>query len=471
MEHSTEPTTGALHQDRLFASEPNERAIARQLYNQIKSLPLVCPHGHTDPQWFAANRHFNDPTELLVLPDHYVLRMLFSHGVSPEQLGLNDPDADRRVIWRLFAAHYYLFRGTPTRLWMDQTFIELFGITRPLNTTNADYFYDHICDCLAQEAYRPRALYERFNIEVIATTEAPNDPLKHHQTIQESGWSGRVISTYRPDPLVDPDYEGFSQNLDQFGELTGEDTHSWQGYLNAHRQRREYFKHMGATSTDHGHPTAQTGDLSPAEAQALFNRIRSGRTNAKERELFRAQMLTEMATMSIEDGMVMQLHPGSFRNHNASVFERFGRDKGFDIPHRVSYVSALKPLLDRHGMNTRLSLILFTLDESTYSRELAPLAGVYPSIKLGPAWWFFDSPGGMLRYRELVTETAGFYNCVGFNDDTRALPSIAARHDVSRRVDCAYLAGLVTRHLLSEDEAHQVAEDLAYKLAKKSYKL
>ena len=462
--------------DRLLPAEPATRAVARRLYHAVRHLPIISPHGHTDPRWFAEDRHFPDPAQLLVVPDHYVFRMLHSQGVRLEDLGVPRCDGgpvetDPREIWRRFAAHWYLFRGTPTRLWLDQTFQDLFGLDVRLSVETADETYDAIAACLARDEFRPRALFERFNIEVIATTESPLDDLKWHAMIRASGWSGRVITAYRPDPIVDPDFEGFSENLDRLGDVTGEDTRSWRGYLAAHRARRAVFKSFGATATDHGHPTAATANLDPAEAERLFDRIVSGRSEAADAELFRAQMLTEMARMSLDDGLVMQIHPGSFRNHDAAVFARFGRDKGADMPVPTGYVAALKPLLDAFGAERDLSVILFTLDETAYSRELAPLAGHYPCLKLGPAWWFFDSPEGMRRYRELVTETAGFYNTVGFNDDTRAFPSIPARHDVSRRVDCGYLANLVVTHRLDEDEAHEVAHDLAFRLAKEAYRL
>ena len=306
---------------------------------------------------------------------------------------------------------------------------------------------------------------------MIATTESPLDDLRHHKAIRESGWKGRVVTAYRPDPVVDPDFAGFRDNVEALGALAGTDVSTFAGYLEAHRIRRAVFKAHGATSTDHGHPTAATADLSPVEAEALYHRVRAGGVSAAEAELFRAQMLTEMAAMSLDDGLVMQIHPGSFRNHNARLMARFGRDKGADIPTATNYVEALKPLLDRFGNERALTVILFTLDETAYSRELAPLAGHYPALRLGPAWWFYDSPEGMRRYRELVTETAGFCNTVGFNDDTRAFPSIPARHDVARRVDCAYLAELVVTHRLDEDEAAEVAHDLAYRLAKDAYRL
>jgi glucuronate isomerase len=465
-----------LDEDRLFDAEPQARAVARSLYFGIKDLPLVSPHGHTDPRWYAENAAFPDPAQLLIVPDHYIFRMLCSQGVRLQDLGVPTTDGsavetDSRTIWRRFAEHYFLFRGTPTRLWLDHTLATLFGIEERLAPANADAIYDRISELLARDDYRPRALFERFNIEVISTTDSALDDLHWHQAVRDSGWSGRVIPTYRPDAVVDPDFEGFSANLDRLGEITGFDTGHFPGYLDAHRQRRAYFKSFGATASDHGHPTADTASLSPKEAGMLFDKVRTGHADLRERALFRAQMLTEMARMSVDDGLVLQIHPGSWRNHSPAMMQQFGRDKGFDIPTRTDYVAGLKPLLDNVGMEPGLTVVLFTLDETSYSRELAPLAGVYPALRLGPPWWFHDSPEGMRRFRELATETAGFYNTVGFNDDTRAFPSIPARHDVARRVDCAFLARLVTEHRLGEDEAHEVAHDLAYALAKRAYKL
>ncbi|MBR2690240.1 MAG: glucuronate isomerase [Aquamicrobium sp.] len=462
--------------DLLFPAEPSVRGIARQLYDLVKSLPIVSPHGHTDPRWYALNEPFSDPAQLLIVPDHYVFRMLFSQGIRLEDLGVPTLDgapveADGRKIWRLFAENYFLFRGTPTRLWFDYVLSDLFGISEPLTANNADRHYDAIAHCLQRQEFRPRALFERFNIEVIATTDGALDDLAWHRQIRDSGWLGRVATAYRPDAVVDPDFESFAANLDRLGEITGCDTGNWAGYLDAHRQRRAYFKSYGATSTDHGHATAETANLSPAAAQELFNRIRAGSSDEREHRLFRAQMLTEMARMSLDDGLVLQIHPGSWRNHSPAMLQRFGRDKGFDIPTRTDYVAALKPLLDAVGLERDLSVIVFTLDETSYARELAPLAGVYPALKLGPAWWFHDSPEGMRRFREMTTETAGFYNTVGFNDDTRAFPSIPARHDLARRVDCAFLARLVSEHRLREDEARELAPELAYTLAKRAYRL
>ena len=460
-----------LHADRLFPTDRDVRAIARRLYEAVADLPIISPHGHTDPRWWATDDLFGNATELLLHPDHYVFRMLYSQGVPLEALGIRNPDADPRESWRLFAERYHLFRGTPTRMWLDWVFSATFGIDALLSAETSDQYYDHITAALATDAFRPRALFERYNIEMIATTDSPLDDLRHHQAIRDSGWNGRVITAYRPDPVVDPDFEGFHKNLALLGQLTGEDYFNWQGYLNAHRKRRAFFASMGATSTDHGHPTAQTADLSIQEAEALFKRVTSAHVTPEDAELFRAQMLTEMARMSIDDGLVMQIHPGAFRNHNPMLFERFGRDKGADIPTHTGYVEQLRPLLARFGNHADLTIILFTLDESTYARELAPLAGHYPALKLGPAWWFHDSPEGMRRFRTNMTETAGFYNTVGFNDDTRAFLSIPARHDVARRIDCGFLAQLVAEHRMEEWEAAELAVDLSYNLAKQAYKL
>jgi glucuronate isomerase len=465
-----------LDEDRLFPIEDCARGIARALYGTVRGLPIVSPHGHTDPRWYAEDAAFPDPARLFVTPDHYVFRMLHSQGVPLEELGVPRADGgpveqDPRAIWRRFAAHFHLFRGTPSRLWLDHAFQEVFGIDERLSAETADRIYDRIADCLARQEFRPRALFERFGIEVIATTESPLDDLRWHAMIRDSGWSGRVVTAYRPDPVVDPEFAGFAENVERLGALTGEDATTWAGYLAAHRTRRAFFKTFGATSTDHGHATARTEDLAPAEAKALFDRALRGACTAEEADAFRGHMLTEMARMSLDDGLVLQIHPGSFRNHSGPVLDRFGRDKGYDIPTRTDYVRALKPLLDAVGERADLTVIVFTLDETSYARELAPLAGVYPALRLGPAWWFHDSAEGMRRFREMTTETAGFYNTVGFNDDTRAFCSIPARHDVARRVDCAYLATLVATGRLMEDEAFEVAHDLAYRLAKQAYRL
>lgn len=463
---------GLLHEDRLFPADETTRAMARRLYEAIKGLPIVSPHGHTQARWFARNEPFPDPVKLFVQPDHYVFRMLYSQGVRLEELEIGkDEIAHPRQVWRIFAKHYHLFRGTPTRLWLDYAFQESFGMTERLCEANADLYYDTIDEKIRTPEFLPRALYEQFGIEVLATTDSPLDQLQYHQEIRISGWKGRIVPTFRPDPVVDPEFPGFVENVRELGALTGEDTMTWRGYLRALERRREFFKAMGATSTDHGHPTAQTEDLSTTSAASLFEQVMKGTAYAADLEIFRGQMLTEMARMSVEDGLVMQIHPGSVRNHNAQLLAKYGRDMGADIPAPTNYVEALRPLLSRFGNEKNLTLILFTLDESTYSRELAPLAGHYPCLRLGPPWWFHDSAEGMKRFRELATETAGFYNTVGFNDDTRALLSIPARHDVARRSDAAFLATLVAEHRLDEDEAFELATELTVGLARKAYKL
>ena len=464
-----------LDYDRLFPADARTRDVARALYTQVRDCPIVSPHGHTDAAWFATDANWSNATELLLAPDHYLYRMLYSQGVSLDALRVPNkagaPSTNPREAWRTFAEYQHLFRGTPSALWLSHVFVEVFGFDVALDVTTADFYYDRINDQLASDAFKPRALFDRFGIEFLATTEGPHESLDNHLAIARSGWGGRVVTTYRPDAVVDPDHEDFRTALTVFGALTGEDVASWQGYLAAHRKRRADFRAAGATATDHGHPTARTADLPLHEAEALFARVIDGSASSDDAELFRAQMLTEMAAMSLDDGMVMQIHPGALRNHNARLYASHGRDKGADIPTQTDYVYALKPLLDRFGNERDLTVILFTLDEGSYARELAPLAGHYPCLRLGPSWWFHDSPEGMRRFRELTTETAGFYNTVGFNDDTRAFLSIPARHDVARRVDCAFLARLVCEGRLADWEAAELAQDLSYNLVKQAYRL
>ncbi|HEX4156795.1 MAG TPA: glucuronate isomerase [Acidobacteriaceae bacterium] len=464
-----------LDENRLFPAEPAARKVAARLYASVAELPIISPHGHTDPQWFADNEPFPNPAGLFIQPDHYIFRMLYSQGISMESLGIPQVDgkekADPREVWRIFAKNYYLFRGTPTRLWLDYAFEKLFGLKERLRPENANAYYDAIDKALQTPEFRPRALFERFRIEVLATTDPAISSLEWHKKIRESGWKGRVLPTFRPDAVVDVEFVGFRENLARLGAVANEDVGSYRGYLNALRKRRAFFKQNGATATDHGHLTAATADLPWTEASALYERIYSGKMWAGDAELFQAQMLTEMAGMSVEDGLTMQLHPGAIRNHNALVYAKFGRDKGTDIPAPTEYVRGLQPLLGKYGNEPDFTFILFTLDESTYSRELAPLAGHYPCLRLGPPWWFQDSPEGMMRFREQATETAGFYNTVGFNDDTRAFLSIPARHDVARRVDCAFLGRLVAEGRLDEDEALDLAQDLTVRLVRKAYKL
>lgn len=465
-----------LHPDRLFSSDPKQRELSRALYKTVANLPIISPHGHTDPSWFANNECFKNATELLIIPDHYVFRMFYSQGIKLEDLGIprvdgGEVETDYLKIWHIFAANYHLFHATPSRMWMDFVFSEVFGFTEVFCPANAEQFYHTINEKLNSDEFRPRALLKRFNIELLATTEGAADDLVHHAKLKGTGLEKTVITTFRPDDVVDPDNWKFQETLAKMAGQTGEDVHSWNGYLNALRKRREFFRQHGATATDHGHPSALTADLTTAECEKLFATVLSGNATAEQKELFRAQMLTEMAGMSLEDGMVMQIHPGARRNHNLQVFQQFGPDKGCDIPGRTNFVEDLRPLLAKFGTASDLRIILFTLDESVYARELAPLAGHYPCLKVGPAWWFHDSPEGMLRYRHNITETAGFYNTVGFNDDTRAFLSIPSRHDVARRIDCRFLAQMVAEHRLSETAAFDLAYDLSYRLAKEGYQL
>jgi glucuronate isomerase len=467
-----------LNADRLFPAEPTVRSIARELYSQVAGRPLVSPHGHCDPAWFAGNAPFSDPTSLLVTPDHYLTRMLFSQGIPLTSLGISEKGQGdelspqtARAAWQVFAQHYHLFRATPSRIWLDQTFSELFGLDVELDGDTADHYFDVIGDALTRDEYRPRSLFESFNIEVLATTESPLDDLRAHERLATDGWGNKIITTFRPDPVVNPEHDGFAENVAALGTLTNRDTGRWDDYLASLWERRQVFRSFGATATDHGHPAATTADLSREQCQQLLTAALSGRLDKHEADLFRGQVLTEMAAMSLEDGLVMQIHAGSRRDHNPPVHRLYGRDRGADIPGPTDYVEALRPLLNRFGNDGRLTVILFTLDESAYSRELAPLAGHYPCLLLGPPWWFFDSVEGIRRYRRAVTETAGYANTAGFNDDTRAFLSIPARHDLARRVECGELAYLVSEHRLSLQDASELAEDCAHRLARRAYRL
>ncbi len=466
---------GFLHPDRLFPADPATRTIARDLYETVRALPIVSPHGHTEPSWFADDKAFEDAASLLVIPDHYLFRMLHSTGTKLDELGVprldGKPVASGRDIWRAFAAKYHLFRGTPSSLWVDHAMSAVLGCTEPLTTENADALYDHINTQLKLPEFRPRALHQRFGIETIATTEGALDPLPHHQKMATDGWIGKVRTTYRPDSVTDPDAIGFRDNLIKFGEITGCDITKWDGLIEAHRKRRAYFRQFGATATDHGVPTAFTADLPLAEKQALLDKALRGPLSAADAELFRGQMMTEMAGLSAEDGMVMQIHAGSRRNTDRGLFETRGPNMGADIPTRTDWVGGLNALLSKYGHAPGLRILLFTLDETTYARELAPMAGHWACLMIGPPWWFHDSPLGIRRYLDQVVETAGFANLAGFNDDTRALLSIPARHDVWRREICRFLAQLAAEHRISRMEAETVARELSYDNAKKAYKL
>lgn len=466
-----------LSPDRFFSPEPAQRRVARELYESIAGLPIVSPHGHVDPALLAdENATFGTPADLFIIPDHYVFRMLYSQGVPLEALGIPRKDGgpvetDHRKIWQVFADHFYLFRGTPSGVWLAHELYEVFGIRQKLTGATAQAIYDEVADKLARPEYRPRALFERFKIEVLCTTDAASDSLEHHKAIRESGWKGVVRPTFRPDAVVNLQTVGWRTHLDRLSAAVGREITTAKAFIAALEERRAYFKQMGATSTDSGVETPYTEALSDAEAEAIFARALAGQATAQDARRFTGHMMIEMARMSVEDGLVMQLHAGCYRNHNPLVFERFGADKGADIPIETEWVYNLKPLLDRFGNDPRLTLILFTMDETSYSREMAPLAGHYPALRLGPPWWFLDSPNGIARYFDLVMETAGLYNTTGFIDDTRAFLSIPARHDVWRRASANWLAGLVVRGLIDMDEAAEMAADMANGLARRTFRL
>lgn len=465
-----------LNDDRFFDPIPTVRTIARKLYHSVKNLPIISPHGHVDPNIFVENKPFPNPTELFLIPDHYIYRMLYSQGISLESLGLRPLDGsatetDARKAWKIFGENYYLFRGTPTGLWLDHEFSVVLGIKKRLTGDTALQIYDEISEKLMSPRFRPRALFEQFKIEVLTSTEGATDTLEPHQKLRSSGWKGRVIPCFRPDAVTDLMARNWQANIRLLGERAGIEITSYSRYIQALENRRSFFRSLGAVSTDHGVPTAYTHELTKGEAEQIFQRALKGSATSNDAVLFTAHMLMEMARMSTEDGMVMQIHSGSDRNHNRMIFEKFGPDTGGDIPMVSEYTQNLKELLNKYGNDPRFTVIVFTLDETTYSRELAPLAGHYPAMKIGPAWWFYDSIEGMMRYRRMVTETAGIYNTVGFNDDTRAFLSIPARHDLSRRVDSNFLAGLVARHIIDLDDARQMIYDLTNGLVRKAYKL
>ncbi|HJV14504.1 MAG TPA: glucuronate isomerase [Propionibacteriaceae bacterium] len=452
-----------------------QRSIAWEIYGETKDLPLICMHGHVEPEVFAEDLPFADPAQLLIVPDHYVFRMLASQGIEAARLGVPRLDGgpvetDSRSIWRTFCENWKLFRGTPSRYWLEHELVEVFGVDLVPSAETADEIYDQIAACVADPGFRPRALLDRFNIEVISTTDSATSDLRHHAKVAADGLGERVLPTFRPDSLAYLDRQTWRAEISELAELSGRDTSTYEGFLEALRTRRAAFVEAGARATDHGHLLADTTPMDANDAGELYSRVLDGAEPSQaEVDAFAANMLYQMAEMSCEDGLVMQIHPGVLRNHNTAIFTTYGADKGYDIPIQTEFTRALRPILDRFGTDPRFRVILFTVDETVYSRELAPIAGTYPSVRLGAPWWFLDSPEGMRRFRELAVETAGFYNTSGFVDDTRAFASIPARHDLFRRVDAGYLSRLVLEHRLSVDEAVETAIDLTYNLPKESY--
>ncbi|HUI30502.1 MAG TPA: glucuronate isomerase [Candidatus Acidoferrales bacterium] len=468
--------TSKLNSYRFFDPDPKVRQIAFELYKGVKDLPIISPHGHVDAKLLADNEPFPDPTELILIPDHYLFRMLYSQGIDLESLGIptidgTEVEKDHRKIWQVFADNYHLFDASPSSAWLDYTFEKVFGMEGKLNSKNAMKFYDAIRKKLQTKSFLPRSLFEKFNIEVLTTTDAASSSLEYHKKLRESGWNRRVIPCFRPDAAVNILSPGWKKEIDSLGEISATQIFDYKTFIKVLENRREFFKSTGCVSTDQGIESPHAHRLSESEAEAIFNRALKGTASEKDSSAFTAHMLMEMARMSADDGLVMQIHAGAMRNHDKRIFSRFGADKGGDIPVRTEYVRSMHEFLNEFGDNPKLTVVLFTLDETTYSRELAPLAGVYPAVKLGAPWWFHDSLQGMIRYRESVTETAGIYNTVGFTDDTRAFMSIPARHDLARRMDANFLAGMVARHIVTKEDAKVMARAMAYELAKKAYKL
>jgi glucuronate isomerase len=466
-----------LPEDRYFDPDPAQRRLAMELYRSVAHLPVISPHGHVDPRLLAdENASFGTPADLLIIPDHYVFRMLYSQGISLEDLGIPRRDGgliekDHRKVWQIFADHFYLFRGTPTGVWLADELSNVFGVEEKLTGQNAQSIYDQIEAKLKLPEFRPRALFKRFNIEAMCTTDAATDPLTHHQALRKSGWDGKIRPTFRPDAVINLLIPGWRENINALSKTSGINVTSYQKFILALEDRRSFFKSMGTVATDHASETAYAAELDSSEAEAIFQRALQGKANAEDAKRFNAHMMMEFARMSIDDGLVMQVHVGSIRDHNHLIYHRFGANMGADIPTQSEFTHNLRPLLNKYGTGTRLTLILFTLDESTYARELAPLAGHYPAIKLGPPWWFYDSINGMRRYFDRVMETAGIHNTAGFNDDTRAFPSIPARHDLWRRMSANWIAGLVVRGIVGMEDGLEMSSDMAYRLAKRAYKI
>jgi glucuronate isomerase len=461
---------------RFLSPDSPSHQVANDLYQATKNLPLICPHGHVDPALLSnPDYQWGTPVDVLIIPDHYIFRMLYSQGIQLESLGIptqkSAVETDHRKIWQIVCDHWYLFRGTPTGVWLRDELREIFGVEQKINSQNAQTIYDALSERLNSPEFHPRQLFKQFNIEVLATTDSATDTLSHHQAIRDSGWDGRIVPTFRPDAVVDIGQPDWQAQIESLSQVSGVNIKDFNSYIQALEQRRAFFKSMGATATDHAAQTAYSAWLNKAEVEAIFQQGLTGQVSAQDAQRFIGHMHMEFARMSTEDGLVMQLHIGSYRNHNQIIFDRFGANMGADIPLASEFTRQLHPLLNEFGNHPDLKLILFTLDETTYSRELAPLAGHYPALRLGPPWWFFDSLNGMRYYFEKVIETAGLYNTAGFNDDTRAYPSIPIRHDLWRRASANWLGTLVNQRIIDEDDAHEMMVDMAYGLAKRTYKL
>jgi glucuronate isomerase len=465
----------AVHPDRLLPVDPSVRDIARRLYGAVRDLPIISPHGHVDPRILLDDVPFRDPAELFVTPDHYVTRLLHASGVPLDALGVGQgplTETAARQAWRLLCSHWDIYRGTPVRYWLESELVEIFGVTVRPSAGTADAIYDHLAERLTQEAYRPRALFTRFKISVLATTDDPCDDLSAHAALDaDPTWSGRVIPTFRPDRYLEASEAGWPHAVERLGEVSGVDTGTYPGWVEAMESRRRHFIARGAKSADHAHTDAGTEPLETSEVDRIYAAARGGAATAPEAVALRRHMLLEMARMSTEDGLTMTLHVGVRRGHHRSSNARYGPDTGSDIPLRGDFTDPLRPLLERYGTHPNLNLVLFTLDETVFSRELAPLAGFYPSVYVGAPWWFLDAPDAVRRWRSAVTETVGFTRTSGFIDDTRAFCTIPARHDMSRRLDSGHLATLVAEHRIDQDEALETVVDLVSGRPQEVFKL
>lgn len=464
-----------LHPDRMLPADPAVRPIAREIYASIRDLPIVSPHGHVPPAWLAEDEPFADPTSLLLTPDHYVNRLLHASGVALADLGVGasefSPEQARRA-FRLLGEHWKVFRGTPVRFWLESELADIFGIHSELSAETADEIYDAISAALATPQFRPRALYDRFNMRFLATTDDPCDDLRYHQALAaDPTWYGTVAPTFRPDKYLEPAREGWNDLTDRLGEVSGSDIDTFAGWVTAMENRRAFFKANGAVSTDHSHADARVEPVSDAEAERLYAAARQGTITVEEGDTLRRHMMFTQARMAADDGLVLTMHPAVFRNHHTPSLARYGADVGGDIPMRVEFTAAVQPMLATFGTSPNFQVVFFTIDETVYSRELAPLAGFYPSVFIGVPWWFIDAPDAMTRFRSAVTETAGFTRTSGFIDDTRAYLSIPARHDLSRRIDSGFLARLVAEHRLTLDEALESAQVLVVENPRTAFKL
>ncbi|MEN9954281.1 MAG: hypothetical protein RL028_883 [Actinomycetota bacterium] len=464
----------SLDSNRLLVSAGTDSAIALELYGEIRDLPIISPHGHVDPNLFVRNEKFESPTDLFIYHDHYITRLLHADGVSMVELRKPQSDADlshAKNAWLKFFERWAMFAGTASGYWFQESLQTVFGITQEPSAENALAIFEQIALELARDEMSPIELLKSFNIEFLATTDDPCDDLAAHSILNgDAGLATRFAPTFRPDFYIDPRTEDWLERVQRICTMTSQLVNH-KGLVEALWLRRVFFKSQGAVSVDIGAATAFTTVLPTADAEALFEKAKAGTISEAEALLYRGNMITEMVRMSCEDELVITLHVGVHRNHSAPTLEKFGRDTGHDLPIQAEFVQNLKPVLDLYGLHPNLTLILFSLDESTWGREIAPLASFYPSVRIGAPWWFLDAPDSATRFREATVEIAGFYRGSGFIDDTRAFLSIPARHDMARKVEAAFLAKLVTQGRISIETARKIVTDIVVAIPKRAFKL